>query len=120
IITVRVVQRASLARLAAIVPRINVRWTAHEQQAIEGLEQLVQAQFAADRRHDQRQAPGAGPTPGQVFLADQVIRLLTKHAPVGRNSDYRTLRSHWRNASAQRLYAYTGLAGAHLVLRGCH
>ena len=94
VVAVRIMQRAALAGLAAVMARLDIRRAAHEQQAIKSIEQLLQTEFTPDRRHDQRQAAGHVQHRSQVLLAGKVVRLLTNHAPVCRNSDYRTLRSH--------------------------
>ncbi len=69
--------------------RLDIGGAAHEQQAIERIKQLIEAEFPADGRHDQRHAARPIEHRGQVFLADQMIRLRTEHAPVRGYADDR-------------------------------
>src|SRR5580698_1012384 len=90
----RVMPRAGVARLAAIVPRINVRGAAHEEQPVERLEQIVQGQLAPDSRHDNRQRTCSIQHCREVLLGDQVISLWAQWTTIRRNPDERALYRH--------------------------
>ena len=88
--------------------RLNVRGTAHEQQPVECLEQLLERELAANRRHNQRQTPSRVEHGGYVFLAGHVIGVGTEHASVRRYTDDRAPGSHdCYRVRAQELYGYT-------------
>src|SRR5580658_1677826 len=99
-IAMRIVQRALRTRLAAVMAWLDIGGTPHEQQPVERLEQFLELQLAADRRHQQRQTAGTIEHRSDILLASQVVRLvvLAEQASIRRNADDRTLRNHERIA----------------------
>ena len=70
-----------------VVVRLDVRGAAGEEQAVQALEQLVEAQLLRQRGNQQRHATGGVEHGAGVLLPDHVKRVMTDHAAVGGNTD---------------------------------
>src|SRR5690606_18824344 len=82
-----IVQRPFLARLAAVVMRLDVRQAAGEKYPVDICEPLVGFDARPERRYDHRQAAGPVADRGEILLPRHVKRVRREDLTVGRYSD---------------------------------
>jgi len=113
----RVVLRARCARFAAVSMRLDVRIAAGKQQAVDGVEHVVDRLAFAERGQQHRERLRAVDNGGDVLVADRMRRVCADLRVVGGDADERfpfhdvdqwsigSLRAHRRigqNAGVQR------------------
>ena len=79
---------------ALVVLRLDVRGAAGEQQPVEPLQQLVEAELLGQRGDQQRCGVRGLEHGAGILLPDHVKRVCADHAPVGGNTDEWTNRCH--------------------------
>src|SRR5690606_17312381 len=83
-----IVKRSFLARLAAIMMRLDIRQATGEKQSVEVGKPLVDFDALPERRNDYRESVCPVADRGEIFFPRHVKRMRLEDLPISRDSNY--------------------------------